>query len=559
MSLVVMGASYKSAPMEIREQIAVPEEKQAEALSRLLMANGVKEALLLSTCNRVEVYVDAKTDRLGADAAQAFFQAQAAERFDEDYFYLQRGIATVHHLFKVVCSLDSQVLGEAQILGQVRSAFDMASAQGSCGEVLSQLFKTALRLGKRVRTETAIGSDSVSLSTVAYQQAKACMGDLSGCTVMLVGAGEMAQLAARYLVDGGVGSLLVCNRTPERAQELAGEFGGQAIAYESRHEYAANCDVVFTMTGAESAVLTAAELTAARAAAGRVEARLVLIDESLPRNVELDCARIPGVELYDLEALSAQVDEGLASRIAAVPEVERMADDAEREFLSWLQERLVVPTIKAIYEKGNLTVSDELEHALSELAKERGEQVSEQERRILDAYGNAIMKKLLHGPTIRLRKEAQTADSYYYTGAARYLFGLETFPPGVHHSCQDKPCRRGEACPMGLKGPMREACESQVASAQPKEQQAQPMQAAHMDIMAHIESHLREMGGMTVEDIQAMSGISLSDIQEMGHMTVEEMHAMMGIHLMGLGDAGKAAQAFGYGHARPDAQEGSHE
>ena len=167
------------------------------------------------------------------------------------------------------------------------------------------------------------------------------------------------------------------------------------------------------------------------------------------------CADLPGVDLFDLEALTAIIDEGLAQRMTAVAQVERLVTQAEKEFLSWMQERLVVPTIKAVYEKGEYTVQHELAHAVKELEKRRGAALSPEER---EAYGNAVMKKLLHGPTARLRKEAQTADSYYYTGAARYLFGIETYPPGTHHRCTEKRFLSGEPCPNGFSPAMQQVC-----------------------------------------------------------------------------------------------------
>jgi len=276
--------------------------------------------------------------------------------------------------------------------------------------------------------------------------------------VLLVGAGEMAALSARYLLDDGVGKLMVTSRTPAHAEAFAEQLGAEVVPFAKRYEAAARSDIVFAMTSARDAVICRDELQRAREEAGRPDAKLVFIDEAVPRDVELACAELDGVSVNDLEAMSAIIDEGLVVRMNAVPAVERLVDDAEQEFLSWMQERLVVPTIKSMYKKGSITVSDELERVLSAIAKERGEEVSDAERDILEAYGNAIMKKLLHGPTIRLRKEAQTADSYYYTGAARYLFGIDTFPPGTHHTCHVRVCEQGNPCPMGFKGAMQEAC-----------------------------------------------------------------------------------------------------
>lgn len=459
MSLVAMGISHKTASIDERQRAAVAEDAIAATLQEIVAANGVSEALLLSTCNRVEVYVEAKSDRLGAEALQAFFGRSMGDSFDPHSFYLHRGMDAVQHVLRVVSSLDSQVLGEAQILGQMRGAFEQAQAAGTCGEVLTELFKRVLGLGKRVRTETNIGSDSVSLSTVAHRVACEAVEDLSQARVLLVGAGEMARLSARYLLDAGVGELLVASRTPAHAQEFAAEFGVCVVPLQDRYEEAARCDIVFAMTSAEEPVICHDELARAREAAGTTGLALTFIDEAVPRDVEPACAELAGVRVYDLEALGAVIDEGLAMRMGAVPAVERLVDEAEQGFLSWMQERLVVPTVKAVYEKGAIVVNDEFERVVSALEKERGAEISPEEREILSAYGNAIMKKLLHGPTARLRKEAQTADSYYYTGAARYLFGVDTFPPGTRHTCHVRLCDKGEPCPLGLKGAMQDACQ----------------------------------------------------------------------------------------------------
>lgn len=433
MSLVVMGTSYKMASIDERQGAAVPERELIRALASLRNSPGVREALLVSTCNRVEAYVEAKTDRLGTEATETFFRSRMGEAYSERIFYCYRGMEMVQHLFRVVCSLDSQVLGEAQILGQMRLAFMQARDAGACGEVFEKLFRQALHLGKRVRSETQIGSDSISLSTVAHQVARNAVEDLSSCRVLLVGAGEMASLAATYLQAEGVHELAVANRTRENALVFAQATGANVVDWNDLHNQVAASDVVFAMTGSEVPLIRSDELQRCRKSLGREDKPLVLVDESVPRNIDLACGEVPGVKLFDLEALNTLVDEGLARRMAAVPQVERLADEAEREFLEWMQQRLVTPTIKAMYEKGNYTVDTEFAKAMQALEKERGDQLSQQEQEVLRAYGNAIMKKLLHGPVVRLRRESGSADSYYYTGAARYLFGVETYPPGTSH------------------------------------------------------------------------------------------------------------------------------
>ncbi|NPD31895.1 glutamyl-tRNA reductase [Eggerthellaceae bacterium zg-997] len=446
MSIVAMGASYKSASLEQRERIALADDQVPAALDRLLACEGVTEAVVLSTCNRTEAYVEAKNDRLGVQALEHLFGV-AEEGLAEGGLYLQRGMGAVRHLFRVACSLDSMVLGEAQILGQVKRAFEASSTHGACHEVLTRLFKAAIGLGKRVRTETAIGADSVSLSTAAYRAAATELGGLRNRPVLLVGAGEMARLAAAYLREGGAHPLYVVSRTIEHARQLADQVQGEARPFDERYRLAARCDAVFSMTAAPDAVIEGEPLARAREEAGTAGRPCAIVDQSVPRDVQPACADLPGVALYDIERLGSIIDEGMGRRMEAAREVERLAAEAESAFLSWMQERSVVPTIREMYEKGDQAVERELARACRTLAAARGQAISDDERATLEAFGKAVVKKLLHGPSIRLRKEAQSAESFYYTSSARYLFGLDTHPAGtVCNHCTDPSCHRGEGC-----------------------------------------------------------------------------------------------------------------
>ena len=450
MSLVAMGTNHKSSNLEARERLAIPNDEIDATVERLCSVQGVDGAVVLSTCNRVEVYVDARTDRIGTQALRDFFAERLGTSELPSVLYTERGEDTVRHLFRVVCSLDSQVLGEAQILGQTRSAFDRSVGLGCCTEVLTKLFRDALRLGKRVRTETAIGGDSVSLSTTAFKVAMQEFPDIKDRQVLFIGVGEMARLALTYLMETGVTDFMATSRTIEHAREFARECDARCYAFEDRYDAIAKADVVFTMTSSQGAVVEGEPLRLAREAAGASGRKIVFIDEAVPRDVDASCLEVPGVTLYNLETLNSIIDDGLAARMAAVGDVEQLVAKAEDEFLSWLQQRNVIPTIKGMYAKGEATVGRELEKAAKALAHERGTAITPEELAVLEAYGNAVMKKILHGPTARLKKEAQTADSYYYTGAARYLFGLDAFPVGCKpHKCDERPCLDGLPCPNG--------------------------------------------------------------------------------------------------------------
>lgn len=516
MSLFLLGASYKSAPLPVREALAITPDDVTLCAEALLRERGIDEVVILSTCNRTELYVNAQTDRLAHQALVALCTArlvQAKRGFAEspawlieNYCYEKRGMEVVSHLFSVVCSLDSMVLGEAQILGQTKRAFEMAELHKTCSEVLSRLFKTALSVGKRARSETAIGSDCVSMSTSMMHIAREHCSALQDASCVVLGAGEMAQLSLRYLLQAPVKTIYVASRHYAHAQQVveqlkaemlisdagtpavgipdAGTDGAgtptagmadvgtdgagtrqsttptvlQAIDFADRYSYIAQSQLVMSMTRASSFIIAAEELEMARNAHHTAEnptsdASLVLIDAAIPRDIDPACALLPGVQLFDTQHVQHVVDAGLSARMEAVGAVEKLIEQAQSEFLAWMQERSVTPTIKEMYEKGSVVVDRELKRCIKSFENARGQKLSSDERQLLELYGEAIAKKLLHGPTARLRKEAHTSASFYYTVSARYLFGLDTNPPGsgcphcAHPTClEGKGCSRRQNC-----------------------------------------------------------------------------------------------------------------
>ena len=496
MSLFLLGASYKSAPLRVREALAITPDDLTSCAQALLRERGIDEVVILSTCNRTELYVNAQTDRLAHQALVALCTArlvQSQHSFSEspawlieNYCYEKRGMEVVSHLFSVVCSLDSMVLGEAQILGQTKRAFEMAELHNTCSEVLSRLFKTALSVGKRARSETAIGSDCVSMSTSMMHIAREHCSALQDASCVVLGAGEMAQLSLRYLLQAPVKTIYVASRHYAHAQQVveqlkaemrtstagtdgAGTDGAetqqsttptvlQAIDFADRYSYIAQSQLVMSMTRASSFVVDAEQLEMARNAHHTAEnptsdAPLVLIDAAIPRDIDPACASLPGVQLFDTQHVQHVVDAGLSARMEAVGAVEKLIEQAQSEFLAWMQERSVTPTIKEMYEKGSVVVDRELKRCIKSFENARGQKLSSDECQLLELYGEAIAKKLLHGPTARLRKEAHTSASFYYTVSARYLFGLDTNPPGsgcphcAHPTClEGKGCSRRQNC-----------------------------------------------------------------------------------------------------------------
>lgn len=510
MSLFLLGASYKSAPLPVREALAITPDDVTLCAEALLRERGIDEVVILSTCNRTELYVNAQTDRLAHQALVALCTArlvQAKRGFAEspawlieNYCYEKRGMEVVSHLFSVVCSLDSMVLGEAQILGQTKRAFEMAELHKTCSEVLSRLFKTALSVGKRARSETAIGSDCVSMSTSMMHIAREHCSALQDASCVVLGAGEMAQLSLRYLLQAPVKTIYVASRHYAHAQQVveqlkaemrisdagtpaagipdAGTDGAgtptagmadvgtdgagtrqsttptvlQAIDFADRYSYIAQSQLVMSMTRASSFIIDAEQLQMARnahhtAANLTLDAPLVLIDAAIPRDIDPTCASLPGVQLLDTQHVQHVVDAGLSARMEAVGAVEKLIEEAQSEFLAWMQECSVTPTIKEMYEKGSVVVDRELKRCIKSFENARGQKLSSDERQLLELYGEAIAKKLLHGPTARLRKEAHTSASFYYTVSARYLFGLDTNPPGSGcPHCAHPTCLEGKGC-----------------------------------------------------------------------------------------------------------------
>lgn len=462
MTLIAVGASHKTASTELRGKLAIPADRLQAELEALCAHEAISEAVMVSTCNRTEVYAVALTAPDGMRAVVDRLRAlptmdAAAANLLNSALYAKQGPGAVEHLFRVVSSLDSLVLGEAQIIGQVRRAFAAAEEAGSTGELLRRLFRSALETGKRVRSETAIGARSVSVSTAAVELAKRTFGTLEGRHVLVIGAGEMGELALTYLREQGAREVVVANRTFARAAALASRVGGTPAGLDELEACIAKADIVIASAAADEPLVT--RTLVERALEGRTR-ELLIIDVALPRTVEPQVGELPLVTWYDLDALG-EVAEGNA-RLRAEESVRAEALVAEQAdaFLAWLQEREVTPTVKQMHGKARTVCDAEVARAAKALAACRGEAVSEQERAALEAMASAIAKKLLHGPTARLRKQAADPDGYRYTEAARYLFGLDAYPQGF--SCRSDegracrltagtPCARhgGGACPHG--------------------------------------------------------------------------------------------------------------
>jgi glutamyl-tRNA reductase len=399
MNLVLVGTSHRLAPVEVRERVALDLEGASE-LARRLADGG--EAVCLSTCNRTELYL------AHSDPEQAEANAVAALGEGEIELYRLRDEAAALHLFRVAAGLDSLVPGEGEILGQVREAYEA----GSCGPVLDRLFRQALHAGKKVRTETAIAESPASVSAAAAALAQQVFGELDGCRVLLIGAGEVGALAAGSLVKRGASIAAVTSRTQARADDLAARFGGKAIPFELLNEELAGADVVISSTSASGQVLSRDQVPERK---GRP---LFVIDLAVPRDVDPAVAELDDCYLYDIDDLQAVVSESLSGRWREAARAESItAHEAER-FRDWQASLDVVPAIASLRERAEAIRSMELAKAESRL-----EGLSESERRTVESLTTQIVNKLLHVPIVRL-KEAAATEGAGYVQVARHLFGL---------------------------------------------------------------------------------------------------------------------------------------
>ncbi len=418
MHLVLVGLSHKTAPVAIREKLTFPADVQAHALSALKCSSCISEAVILSTCNRTEVYAVASDNDAGVDAVIAFLSdyhdldAQELTR----YLYFVTGEAVVRHLFRVVASLDSMVVGEAQILGQAKTAYEYALEAGSTGKAFNKLFRQSFEVGKRVRTETAIGESAVSISYAAVELAKKVFDTLDGRTVLVLGAGEMSELTLRHLVANGVTGVVVANRTFSRAEEMAARFDGTAVSYEAFYDSIRDADIVISSTAATEYVITKSALAPVTK---HRSAPLFLIDIAVPRDIDPAVNDLSGVFLYDIDNLNGVVEANLEERMAEARRAETIIDEEIAAFYGWAESMEVVPTVTAIRAKAEVIRQMELDKALKRL------DLSDKERKTVEALTCAIVNKMLHGPTARLKKLSSGRDGLQYVEAARMLYGLD--------------------------------------------------------------------------------------------------------------------------------------
>jgi glutamyl-tRNA reductase len=414
--IVVVGLNHETAPVAVREALAFPKEGLPEALARVREEAGLGEAVILSTCNRVEVY--GRSTDSSVEAVAEFLARYHSRRLEDiaPHLYRLEGEAAVRHAFRVAASLDSMVMGEPQILGQVKEAYLVAETSGSLGSVLNALRNRSVAAAKRARTETAIGRNAVSVSHVAVELARKIFGELRDRSVLLVGAGKMSEVAARQMVRDGARASVLGGRTFEKAEQLAASLGGRAAPFEALRVELARADIVISGTGAPGIVIRREDVEAAQAA--RRGRPLFLIDIAVPRDVAEDAGRVPGVFLYDLDDIKTVAEANLRERKKEASAAEAILEQEIREFLEWRRSLEVVPLLVELRKR-----ADEIRRTEIEKARRRLGPLTPEQESALEAATSAIVNKLLHGPTVQLKQMAGNGQPEH-VGFIRKLFGL---------------------------------------------------------------------------------------------------------------------------------------
>jgi len=420
MKLLITGVSHKTAPVEIRERLAFSEAVLPGALAQLKSKEGVSEALILSTCNRVEVVV-ASDDSVDLRALVGEFltetrQASAASL--GPCLYHHEGRAAIHHLFRVAASLDSMVVGEPQILGQLKTAYAVAKAQGSLSGLLDNVLARAFGVAKRVRSETGIGQMAVSISYAAVELARKIFGSLEGKTVMIVGAGKMSELSARHLRRSGASHIFVTNRTHERAVEVASLFQGTPVEYTKFLSLLPEVDILITSSGAPHYILHKAEMQ--HVIGVRRNKPMFLIDIAVPRNIAPNVNEVDNVFLYDIDDLQGVVNANLREREVEAGHAEGIIAQEVERMLARLKAQDVAPAIVSLREQLE-------EIRVAEIAKMRGKlgPLTQQQEEALEILTRGIINKIAHGPVSELRKQAGDPEGVHVVDAIRKVFHLK--------------------------------------------------------------------------------------------------------------------------------------
>lgn len=417
---VVLGISYKTAPIEVRELFSFSQETLELGVRQLNNQNHIEECVILSTCNRVEVYAVSENVELCLESIKRFiseFHNIPEERLSP-YIYYSIGHMAVRHLFNVASSIDSMVVGEPQVLGQVKQSYKVASSQGTTGVILNRLFHTSFFVAKRIRTETGIGSHAVSISYIAVELAKRIFDDLSRRSVMLVGSGEMAEIAAQHLIRAGINDLYIASRKFENAVELSEKLNGNSIRFDEAFYHLKDVDIVIAATGSQDFIIKPNHVKEALKL--RNNDPMFLIDIAVPRDIDPRIEDISDIYLYDIDDLKNVSDENIKTRKESLSKAEVIIHEVEKSFETWLNGLKAVPAIIDLKNRFELIKDSELGKALDKL-----DSLSEEDKYTIELMASRIIGKILHNPLTNLKKESSTSMGALYVDSIKRLFELE--------------------------------------------------------------------------------------------------------------------------------------
>lgn len=418
--ILLLGMNHKTAPVELRECIAFSADETATALETLQKHSDISEVLLFSTCNRVELLVVTENQPNAAAAAKRFLSEskQVPATLFEESLYIHSGDEAVRHVFRVASSLDSMMVGEPQILGQIKEAYQTATAKKTPGVILNRLLPRAFSVAKRIRTETGIGDHAVSISYAAVELGRKIFDTLADKKVLLIGAGEMAEIAVEHLLRNKVGGIFVANRTFERAVALAGKFKGTPIRFEEIAGYLQQADVIISSTGAPGFVITRNQVKDVMSS--RRNRPIFFIDIAVPRDIDPEINRMPNSYVYDIDDLTDIVEENIVERNKEAMKGERIVDEAVVNFQKWYDNLEVVPTIVALRQKVDAIAKAEVNKTIKSL-----NHLSDNDCKAVNRMANAIVNKVLHDPTLFLKSNGSQEGTSVSLDVTRRLFNLE--------------------------------------------------------------------------------------------------------------------------------------
>lgn len=421
---IVVGLSHKTAPVEVRERLAFSDTRLGPVLEQLLKYPHIQEGVILSTCNRTEIYATAQDPRAGLEDIKEFIRSHihiTEEEFEKYFFVLMHQDALMH-LFRVASGLDSLVIGEGQIMAQVKTAHAMGLAAGSCKKVLNNHYRQAISAGKRVRTETEIGRKAVSTSSAAIELAKRDLKTLEDKFVLLVGAGKIGEVTLKHLSSTKVGRLGIMNRSEAKAQELADQYGGEALPYSVLFKALTEADLAIVGTASPHYLITPDNFAAFVNL--REKKHLTLIDISVPRNIDPEVGKIEGVTLYDIDDLSLVVESNLKERHRLLSQAEQILGEEIEKATQWMRSLSVVPTITLLREKVEKIRETEVEEALRRMGGKMP--MPDFHKEAINALTKAIVNKILHEPIAVLKNSEDPEVQEQYIESIRTLFNIET-------------------------------------------------------------------------------------------------------------------------------------